>query len=44
LKQALRRGMHLPVAEVGRWLAQVLSGHYRYFGVPRNFRALHLFE
>ena len=44
LKQALRRGMHLPVAEVGRWLAQVLSGHYRYFGVPRNYRALDQFR
>jgi group II intron reverse transcriptase/maturase len=44
LKEALRRRMHHPVAEVGRWLAQVLSGHYRYFGVPRNYPALDLFR
>jgi group II intron reverse transcriptase/maturase len=44
LKEALRRRMHLPVAEVGRWLAQVLSGHYRYFGVPRNYPALDRFR
>jgi group II intron reverse transcriptase/maturase len=44
LKEALRRRMHHPVAEVGRWLAQVLSGHYRYFGVPRNYPALDRFR
>ena len=44
LKQALRRCMHLPVAEVGQWLARMLSGHYRYFGVPRNYPALDLFR
>ena len=44
LKRVLRRRMHDPVAEVGRWLAQVLSGHYRYFGVPRNFPALDRFR
>jgi group II intron reverse transcriptase/maturase len=44
LKETLRRRMHHPVAEVGRWLAQVLSGHYRYFGVPRNYPALDRFR
>jgi group II intron reverse transcriptase/maturase len=44
LKQALRRGRHLPVSEVGRWLGRVLLGHYRYFGVPRNYAALDLFR
>jgi RNA-directed DNA polymerase len=44
LKEALRRRMHHPVAEVGRWLAQMLSGHYRYFGVPRNYPALDRFR
>ena len=44
LKEILRRRMLLPVAEVGRWLAQVLSGHYRYFGVPRNYPALDQFR
>jgi RNA-directed DNA polymerase len=40
IKQELRRRMHDPVCEVGKWLAAVLRGHYRYFGVPRNYRAL----
>lgn len=29
LKQSLRRGMHRPLHEVGRWLGRVLRGHYR---------------
>ena len=44
LKQALRRRMHRPIGEVGRWLAQVVSGHYRYYGVPRNYPALDRFR
>ena len=45
LKEALRpRSIHLPVPEVGRWLNQVLRGHYQYYGVPRNYRALELFR
>ena len=44
LYQALRRGRHLPVCEVGRWLGRVVSGHYRYYGVPRNYAALDLFR
>jgi group II intron reverse transcriptase/maturase len=44
LKEALRRRMHLPVREVGRWLGRVLTGHYRYYGVPRNYPALSVFR
>ena len=44
LKQALRLGRHLPVCEIGRWLGRVLQGHYRYYGVPRNYRMLDLFQ
>jgi RNA-directed DNA polymerase len=44
LKAELRRRMHLPVREVGRWLGQVVSGHYRYYGVPRNYPALNVFR
>ena len=36
LKHELRRRLHDSVVEVGRWLASVLRGHYRYYGVPRN--------
>ena len=44
LKEALRRRMHQPVQDVGRWLGQVILGHYRYYGVPRNYTALKLFR
>ena len=30
--------------EQGRWLASVLAGHYRYYGVPDNIRALQAFR
>jgi group II intron reverse transcriptase/maturase len=40
IKVELRRRMHEPVSVVGGWLASVLRGHYRYYGVPRNYPAL----
>jgi RNA-directed DNA polymerase len=40
VKDELRRRLHEPVAEVGRWLRAVLLGHYRYYGVPRTVPAL----
>jgi hypothetical protein len=44
LKQTLRRCMHRPISEVGRWLGRVVNGHYRYYGVPRNYQSLDLFR
>ena len=44
LKEELRRRMHDPISDVGRWLGQVLSGHYRYYGVPRNYAMLDSFR
>lgn len=44
LNKSLRRRMHLPLCEAGRWLGQVLRGHYQYFAVPRNYPALNLFR
>ncbi len=40
VKIELRRRMHDPVPEVGKWLKSVVSGHFRYFGVPGNRYAL----
>ncbi|MHB1459331.1 MAG: reverse transcriptase domain-containing protein, partial [Armatimonadota bacterium] len=40
----LRRRLHDPVYEVGQWLKSVLLGHYRYYGVPRNYVALTIFR
>jgi len=36
IKEALRRRMHRPVAETGRWLQSVVSGWLRYYAVPRT--------
>ena len=44
LGRELRRRMHAPVADVGRWLRQVLGGYYRYYGVPRNYAMLDSFR
>jgi hypothetical protein len=44
VKTEMRRRMHLPIPVQGRWLARVLSGHYRYYAVPDNSRALRGFR
>lgn len=44
VKAALRRRMHDPVPEVGKWLRSVVMGHFRYYGVPMNSPALGLFR
>ena len=44
LKQELRKRMHRSIIEVGKWLRIVLLGHYRYYGVPGNFRLLDAFR
>lgn len=43
IKVELRRRMHLPVAEVGRWLGRVVRGHFAYYAVPGNVHALRAF-
>jgi RNA-directed DNA polymerase len=40
VKAEMRRRMHHPIPEQGRWLARVLQGHYRYYAVPDNSKAL----
>ena len=44
IKAELRRRMHDPVPEVGKWLRTVIDGHCRYYGVPMNSPALRLFR
>ena len=44
LKEQLRRRMHDSVPETGKWLGRVLSGHYRYYGVPGNSAAMAFFR
>ena len=40
VKTEMRRRMHHPIPEQGRWLASVLQGHYHYYAVPDNIEAL----
>jgi RNA-directed DNA polymerase len=40
IKEQLRRRMHQPIPEQGRWLAQVIRGYFAYHAVPTNFAAL----
>jgi group II intron reverse transcriptase/maturase len=44
VKAELRRRLHGPIADAGRWLKTVLQGHYQYYGVPRNYRAMQAFR
>jgi RNA-directed DNA polymerase len=44
VKAKLRRRMHDPVPAVGTWLRSVVGGHIRYYGVPTNSHALHIFR
>lgn len=44
IKMELRRRLHDPIPEQGKWLRSVLTGHYRYYGVPRNRPALNEFR
>jgi RNA-directed DNA polymerase len=44
VKAGLKRRMHDPVPEVGKWLGMVVGGHSRYYGVPMNTPALGLFR
>lgn len=44
VKAELRRRMHDPIPQQGRWLRSVVGGHIRYYGVPMNSPALHLFR
>jgi RNA-directed DNA polymerase len=43
VRAELRRRMHDPVPEVGRWLGSVVRGHAQYYGVPGNGKTIHTF-
>ncbi len=44
LKEELWRRMHMPIGEQGAYLRAVLTGHFRYYGVPMNGPALRSFR
>ena len=44
IKRELRYRMHSPIPQVGMWLRSVVSGFFRYYGVPTNGPTLTLFR
>jgi group II intron reverse transcriptase/maturase len=44
IKAELRRRMHRPIPEQGKWLRQVVTGYFGYYAVPTNGRALSAFR
>jgi group II intron reverse transcriptase/maturase len=44
IKEELRRRMHQPIPEQGKWLRQVVTGYFAYHAVPTNGRALQAFR
>ena len=44
VKRALRRCMHQPIPEQGRWLRRMIRGYFNYHAVPTNSRSLARFR
>ena len=44
IKQEMRRRMHQPIPEQGKWLRRVVRGYFNYHAVPTNGRALDVFR
>ena len=44
IKEEMRRRMHQPIPEQGKWLRQVVTGYFAYHAVPTNIRALNAFR
>ena len=44
IKEALRRCMHQPIPEQGKWLERVVRGYFNYHAVPTNAQALVVFR
>ncbi|MEI7606240.1 MAG: group II intron reverse transcriptase/maturase [Rhodospirillaceae bacterium] len=44
IKDELRRRMHWPIPDLGKWLKQVVTGFFAYHAVPTNGRTLTAFR
>src|ERR1700740_3390464 len=44
IKESLRRCMHQPIPEQGKWLGRVVRGYFNYHAVPTNAHALAVFR
>jgi hypothetical protein len=43
-KEQMRRRMHQPIPQQGKWLWHVVRGYFNFHAVPTNFRALAAFR
>ena len=43
LRLEMWKRMHIPVPDQWRWLSAVLRGHYGYYGLTGNYRAMKRF-
>jgi RNA-directed DNA polymerase len=43
IKEELRKRMHWPILDQGKWLGRVVSGYFNYHAVPTNGQVLHVF-
>ena len=44
IKQQLRKRMHTPIAETGKWLRAVVQGYFNYHAIPGNAPRLQTFR
>src|SRR6478735_3468143 len=44
IKTELRQRMHQSIPDQGHWLRQVVTGHFAYYAIPTNSRALSAFR
>jgi len=44
VKEQLRRRMHDPIPEIGRWLGSIVRGYFAYHAVPTNYSTLSAFR
>ncbi len=44
IKDELKKRMHNSIQDTGQWLKAVVTGHYRYYGVPGNYEAMNDFR
>ncbi|HZR89158.1 MAG TPA: group II intron reverse transcriptase/maturase [Bradyrhizobium sp.] len=44
IKQEMRRRMHQPIPEQGKWLGRIVRGYFNYHAVPTNGHALSVFR
>src|SRR5262245_20410004 len=44
IKEEMRKRMHQPIADQGKWLWYVVRGYFNYHAVPTNARALAVFR